>query len=119
MLSTNFDANLEWYFMPRGLVSLGAYSMNLKDYVAFGTQTQMLYSELSNQLEAYQVAVPVNADGKVYGMEFAYEQPLGENFGLNANYTYADGSTSHLGRRQQQPAGYLEEHLQRGCLLRE
>ncbi|MBN5111266.1 TonB-dependent receptor [Stenotrophomonas maltophilia] len=95
VLSTNFDANLEWYFMPRGLVSLGAYSMNLKDYVAFGTQTQMLYSELSNQLEAYQVAVPVNADGKVYGMEFAYEQPLGENFGLNANYTYADGSTSH------------------------
>lgn len=95
VLSTNFDANLEWYFMPRGLLSLGAYSMNLKDYVAFGTQTQMLYSELSNQLEAYQVAVPVNADGKVYGMEFAYEQPLGENFGLNANYTYADGSTSH------------------------
>ncbi len=33
VLSTNFDANLEWYFMPRGLLSVGAYSMNLKDYV--------------------------------------------------------------------------------------
>ncbi len=95
VLSTNFDANVEWYFMPRGLLSVGAYSMNLKDYVAFGTQTQMLFSELTHQLEAYQVSVPVNADGKVTGMEVAYEQPIGEYFGVNANYTYADGSTSH------------------------
>lgn len=95
VVSTNFDANLEWYFMPRGLLSLGVYSMNLKDYVAFGTETQMLFSELTNQLEAYQVAVPVNSNGKVTGVEFAYEQPIGDNFGINANYTYADGSTSH------------------------
>lgn len=32
-LSTNLDANLEWYFMPRGLLSVGAYHMNLKDYI--------------------------------------------------------------------------------------
>ncbi|MNN27271.1 TonB dependent receptor [compost metagenome] len=95
VLSTNFDANIEWYFMPRGLLSVGAYSMNLKDYVAFGTETQMLFSELTNQLEAYQVAVPVNSNGKVTGVEVAYEQPIGDNFGVNANYTYADGSTSH------------------------
>ena len=38
VLSTNFDANLEWYFMERGLVSVGAFSMDLKDYVAFGTE---------------------------------------------------------------------------------
>ena len=49
--STNFDANLEWYFMERGLVSVGAFAMDLKDYVAFGTETRMLYSELTNQLE--------------------------------------------------------------------
>ncbi len=96
VLSTNFDANLEWYFMPRGLLSVGAYSMNLKDYVAFGTETQMLFSELTNQLEAYEVAVPVNSNGKVTGVEVAYEQPIGDNFGINANYTYADGSTSHV-----------------------
>lgn len=95
VLSTNFDANLEWYFMPRGMLSVGAYSMNLKDYVAFGTETQMLFSELTNQLEAYEVAVPVNSNAKVTGAEIAYEQPIGDNFGINANYTYADGSTSH------------------------
>ncbi|WP_447729445.1 TonB-dependent receptor [Pseudoxanthomonas suwonensis] len=95
VVSTNFDANLEWYFMPRGLLSLGAYSMNLKDYVAFGTETRQLFSELTNQLEDYLVSVPINSDGKVTGVEVAYEQPIGANFGISANYTWADGSTSH------------------------
>ncbi len=95
VLSTNFDAGLEWYFMPRGLVSATAYSMHMKDYVAYGTETQMLFSELTHQLEAYQVAMPINADAEITGVELAYEQPIGEHFGFNANYTYADGSTSH------------------------
>ncbi len=95
VLSTNFDGNLEWYFMPRGLVSVGAFAMDLKDYIAFGTETRMLYSELTNQLEAYNVAVPVNSNGQVTGLELVYEQPIGDWFGVNANYTYADGKTAH------------------------
>ncbi len=95
VLSTNFDGNVEWYFMPRGLLSVGAFSMDLKDYVAFGTETRMLYSELTNQLEEYLVSVPVNSNGQVTGLEFVYEQPIGEMFGFNANYTYADGKTAH------------------------
>ncbi|WP_411852164.1 TonB-dependent receptor [Stenotrophomonas sp. LGBM10] len=94
-VSTNLDANLEWYFMPRGLLSAGVFSMNMKDYIAFDVQTQMLFSELTHQLEAYQVSAPINADGKVSGLELVYEQPIGEYFGVNANYTYADGSSSH------------------------
>ena len=94
-LSTNLDANLEWYFMPRGLLSVGAYHMDLKDYIAFDVVSRQLYSELTNQLETYQISTPINADGKVTGVEVAYEQPIGEYFGVNANYTYADGSTSH------------------------
>ena len=94
-LSTNLDANLEWYFMPRGLLSVGAYHMNLKDYIAFDVVSRQLYSELTNQLETYQISTPINADGKVTGVEVAYEQPIGEYFGVNANYTYANGTTSH------------------------
>ena len=93
--STNFDGNLEWYFMPRGLLSVGAFSMDLDDYVAFGTETRMLYSELTNQLEAYLVSVPVNSNGSVTGFEAVYEQPIGDSFGFNANYTYSDGKTAH------------------------
>ena len=40
LVSTNFDASLEWYFAPRGLLSAGVYAMNLKDYVTFGNETQ-------------------------------------------------------------------------------
>jgi len=95
VMSTNFDGNLEWYFMPRGLVSLGAFAMDLKDYVAFGTENRQLYSELSHQLETYLVSVPVNSNGSVSGLEVVYEQPIGESFGFNANYTYSDGKTAH------------------------
>ena len=69
MLSANFDGNVEWYFMPRGLLSVGAFSMDLKDYVAFGTETRMLYSELTNQLEEYLVSDPVNSNGQVTGLD--------------------------------------------------
>lgn len=95
VLSTNFDANLEWYFMPHGLLSAGVYSMDMKDYVAYGVQTQMLFSELTHKLEAYKVAMPINANAKVKGVELVYEQPIGKNFGVTANYTYADGSSAH------------------------
>lgn len=94
-LSTNMDANLEWYFMPRGLLSVGAYHMDMKDYIAFDVVQRQLYSELTNQLETYDISTPINADGKVTGVEVAYEQPIGDYFGFNANYTYANGSTDH------------------------
>jgi iron complex outermembrane receptor protein len=55
----------------------------------------MLYSELTNQLEPYLVSVPINADGEVKGFELAYEQPIGDSFGINANYTYSDGESDH------------------------
>ncbi|HJR73815.1 MAG TPA: TonB-dependent receptor [Luteimonas sp.] len=95
VLSSNFDANLEWYFTPRGLLSVGVFVMDLKDYVAYGTEQQQLFSELTNQLETYTVSLPINADAKVKGFELAYQQPIGEYFGVNANYTYSDGETSH------------------------
>ena len=95
VLSTNLDANLEWYFMPRGLLSVGAYHMDMKDYVAFTVVQRQLYSELTNQLETYDISTPINADGKVTGVEAAYEQPIGDYFGFTANYTYANGSTDH------------------------
>ncbi|HET7809323.1 MAG TPA: TonB-dependent receptor [Steroidobacteraceae bacterium] len=95
VLSTNFDANIEWYFMPRGLVSFGVFAMDLNDYIAFGTEHRQLYSELTNQLEDYLVSVPINADAKVKGYEIAYEQPIGDSFGFNVNYTFSDGESFH------------------------
>jgi iron complex outermembrane recepter protein len=95
VVSTNLDTNFEWYFAEHGLVSVGAFWMDLNDYVAFGTENRQLFSELTNQLETYLVSVPINSNGKVKGLELAYEQPIGDSFGVNANYTYSDGETDH------------------------
>ena len=69
--------------------------MDLKDYVSYGQETRqyMTYSTTNPQgyLADYVLTVPVNSDGKVKGVELTYEQPIGDNFGINANYTYADG----------------------------
>lgn len=94
ILSTNFDTSLEWYFAPRALLAASLFYMDLKNYVAYGrvTQQYMTYSTTTPQgyLADYVLTVPVNTNGKVKGIELTYEQPIGEHFGINANYTYAD-----------------------------
>jgi len=90
-IGTNFDANLEWYFMPRGLLSFGVFSTDLKDYVKYASADGEYLNDQTGQYEVYNVVKPVNADGRVRGAEVAYEQPIGEFFGFSANYTYADG----------------------------
>jgi iron complex outermembrane receptor protein len=99
LISTNFDASLEWYFAPRGLVSAGVYSMQLSDYVNFGTQQIQFKDQQASTTQGhdvfatYDVSVPTNVDGHVKGVELNYIQPIGDNFGVQANYTYASGST--------------------------
>ena len=87
--------SVEWYFAPRALLAASVFYMDLKDYVSYGQETRqyMTYSTTNPQgyLADYVLTVPVNSDGKVKGVELTYEQPIGDNFGINANYTYADG----------------------------
>lgn len=97
LISTNFDAAVEWYFAPRGLLSAGVYAMNLKDYVNFGNQVRSFKDLQATQnaghdvYSDYLISVPTNVNGQVRGLELNYIQPIGENFGVQANYTYADG----------------------------
>lgn len=99
ILSTNFDAALEWYFAPRALLSASVFYMDMADYVNFqtvsGTYKDMTASAAAGQdvYATYEVSQPYNVDAKLKGVELAYEQPLGEYFGVNANYTWADGET--------------------------
>lgn len=106
IVSTNVDVSWEWYFAPRGLLSVGAYNMDLSNYVNFGNETRtykdMQASEQQGHdvFNSYLVSVPHNVDGHVKGVEFNYIQPIGDNFGFAANYTYADGSTDNGGPLQ-------------------
>ncbi len=74
--------------------------MDLKNYVGFGSTTRS-YLTFSSQVPQgaqvpYLLTVPVNAKGRVEGLELAYQQALTEYFGVAANYTYADGKQTSL-----------------------
>lgn len=98
ILSTNFDATLEYYFMDRALVSAGVFYMDIDNYVALTrVRQQYLTIDANNpppgNMVDYDVTIPFNSSAKVKGFELAWEQPFNDNFGAFANYTYADGDT--------------------------
>jgi iron complex outermembrane receptor protein len=94
--SNNFDASLEWYFAPRSLLSASVFYLDLTSYVGLGHISRNFITFSSTYPQGfdapYVLSVPVNSSGSVKGFELAYEQPLFDNFGIAANYTYADGS---------------------------
>ncbi|HEX4388998.1 MAG TPA: TonB-dependent receptor, partial [Steroidobacteraceae bacterium] len=99
--SWNYDAGIEWYFAPRSLLDFDVFYMDLKNYVAFGT-VRKSFLTFSNQGPPqgypadYDLTVPVNATGRVGGFEANYIQAIGEHFGIETNYTYADGKQTSL-----------------------
>jgi len=93
--STNLDAGLEWYFAKRSLLSATVFYMDLHNYIGYGSLPLTALS-FSHQYPAgqnlnYLMTVPINTQGRVDGIETAYQQALGDHFGIAANYTYADG----------------------------
>lgn len=120
--STNFDAALEWYYAPRALVSASVYYMDLQSYIGRGQSVQQFLTfdqaHPDGYMGNYLVTSPVNTKGSVKGLELALEQPLGENFGISANYSYTnakeDNGSPLLGASKNvfNLVGYFEnEHL--------
>jgi iron complex outermembrane receptor protein len=98
--STNFDAGIEWYFAENSLLSAGIFYMDLDNYVAYGTK-RVEYLTYSTQFPEgvflqYDLTVPVNAQGRVQGIELNYQHAITDNIGVAANYTYADGEQTSL-----------------------
>jgi len=93
--SNNLDIAYEWYYAPRALLSAAVYYMDLTSYITQGQVRRefMSFNQQNPQgiLIPYVLNVPVNSSGSVKGVELAWQQPLGDYFGLFTNYTYADG----------------------------
>ena len=89
--STNFDLAAEWYFAPRSLVSLGVFHQQFSSFVDYRVAPSIHFSDLHQQMETYNITQPINVKAKNTGFEAGYQQPIWGNFGVNANYTYADG----------------------------
>jgi iron complex outermembrane receptor protein len=97
ILSTNLDVSWEWYFADRALLSASVFYMDIDNYVALGQETRSIFTidqqHPEGQFVDYVLTVPVNSSAKVKGFEIAWQQPFGDNWGILANYTYADGDT--------------------------
>lgn len=95
-ISRNYDVSAEYYFQPVGVVSVGAFRKEIKNYVA-ATSFRITGNEFGLDLSDYvgwQGNSRVNSgDGTVEGMEFNYSQQLSflpgllRGFGVMGNWT--------------------------------
>lgn len=92
--STNLDVSWEWFHAPRAMVAVSAFHMNMSSLITVGQITRQFrtfnQANPNGFMADYVLNVPVNGKGKVQGLEFTVEQPIGANFGVSANYTYTD-----------------------------
>ena len=119
--SSNFDATLEYYFAPRSLVQATLFHMKLDNYIGLGQVTKSFTTFSTafpnGRQNDYVLSVPINSSGKVSGVELSYEQPIGSNFGVSTNYTYADAKEAGGGplvgasKNTYNLSGYYEDQL--------
>ena len=117
-----WDATLEYYFEPVGLLSAGWFHKDIRDYIVTGVDGGLVPTGASNgyngDYAGYQILQSANAgDATVNGWEFSYQQQLTflpgvlKTLSLSANYTYivTHGvfGTSYLSSNQ--VAGFIPE----------
>ncbi len=92
--SNNYDVALEWYYAPRSLLSASVFYMDMSSYVSQGVSEQQFLTfdaaHPNGYMGNYLVTTPINTQASAKGIELSWEQPLGDHFGFNTNYTYTD-----------------------------
>ncbi|AWB68063.1 TonB-dependent receptor [Saccharobesus litoralis] len=96
--ATNFDLSVEWYFSDEGLLSLALFNKQIDSFI-FNSAEQATLSydcDQSGSIEPGETCIftmtrPNNgAEAKNTGIEVSFQMPIGEYFGVVANYTYSD-----------------------------
>lgn len=105
-ISSNYDVSAEYYFKPVGVVSLGAFRKDIKNYVT-ATSFRITGNEFGLDLSPYAGwtgNTRVNAgDGQVEGLEFNYTQQLSflpgalRGFGIMGNWTVLTSAGDYNG----------------------
>jgi iron complex outermembrane receptor protein len=92
---TNFDAALEYYFSPTGMVSGTVFRHNFDGYIMTQASNEVF------QGTTFLTTRPFNTDkGYLQGVEVAYQQFFDRlpgwlgGFGMQANATYTEGQTT-------------------------
>ncbi|HEY0106365.1 MAG TPA: TonB-dependent receptor [Rhizomicrobium sp.] len=101
--SANYDISYEWYYAPQSLFSVSLFYMDLSSYISYGT-AQASYVNLTLTgakptpiYSTYTITSPFNSSGHDEGVEVSWQQPVWDGFGVNANFTYANGVDNNGG----------------------
>jgi len=111
MKANQFDLSLEWYFNPDhgGMAWINVFQKDIKDY--FRRQSQLVaFPGADGNDYNYLITRPVNVGtARIQGAEIGWNQffdflpaPF-DGFGMSANYTYIDSSTSVPNNLDTQP----------------
>jgi len=101
-----YSTDLEWYHGPESMVEVGAFAMDLSSYVDFTTyQESYLNMTLTGTpgsptyhgpvYSNYTVSAAINEPATINGAFVSMQQALPFGFGVNANFTLADGTTAN------------------------
>jgi iron complex outermembrane recepter protein len=92
-----YSTDLEYYYGPESLIEVGAYDMDLSSYVDFGTSTgtylNMNLSKTGPVYSTFTITSPFNTTAEIKGVTASWQQALPLGFGLNTNFTLAEGSS--------------------------
>lgn len=101
----NIDATAEWYFSRTGSVSISAFYRDLENYIQTYSETEFFPTGTGGALQSYSVSRPRNTgSGELKGVEiggqmfFDFLPGALSGFGVQANFTYADGEVEAPGR---------------------
>jgi len=99
--ANNFDAMVEHFFEPVGVVQFGAFYKDLKDPIYAGFETEVV----GGLYDGYTQSQPINGpSAHVGGIELAWQQHLSflpgvaAGFGVLANYSYTTSKAKVPGR---------------------
>jgi iron complex outermembrane receptor protein len=116
--ANQFDVSLEWYFASQSLLSVSVFYKDVSTYIVQGSFVERHPLQLNNASDPritnpanncvaagvdlytcnYTIGRPVNVEGGPNtGVEVIYQQPIWHGFGVQANATYSDASsTAHV-----------------------
>jgi iron complex outermembrane receptor protein len=94
--SANYNLSYEWYYAPQAMAAISFFYMDLSSYVGFGTHAGTYLDMLktgqgSPVYSSYNITSPINTSGHSEGFEVQWEQPIYGGFGIQSNFTFADG----------------------------
>ncbi|MFN3776497.1 TonB-dependent receptor [Sphingomonas parapaucimobilis] len=95
--STNYELTAEWYPRAGSLVAVELFRRDISNYI-INTRTNAVYfNTLAGALTTYNINQPINGGkAKVNGALISGQTEIWGGFGIQANYSYQDSSTSSV-----------------------